>query len=54
MSVVLGEGDYRYRVLEDWAELPDGWEFRDVAGVAVDWESFDRPYARNKSGDVSQ
>ena len=35
MSVFLGEGEHRYEVREDWAKLPDGWEFRDVAGVAV-------------------
>ena len=26
MSVILGSGDFRYRVVEDWAKLPDGWE----------------------------
>ena len=36
MSVILGSGAHRYRVVEDWAKLPDGWEFRDVAAVAVD------------------
>src|SRR5690348_18265300 len=36
MSVVLGSGEHRYRVVENWAKLPDGWEFRDVAAVAVD------------------
>jgi hypothetical protein len=34
-EVILGQGDYRYRVVENWAELPDGWTFMDVAGVAV-------------------
>jgi hypothetical protein len=43
----LGDGDYRYRVAEDWAKLPDGWEFRDVAGVAVD--SKDQVYVFNRS-----
>jgi DNA-binding beta-propeller fold protein YncE len=36
MSVILGEGDYRYRVTEDWARLPDGWSFKEVASVGVD------------------
>jgi hypothetical protein len=36
MSVILGSGEHRYRVVENWAKLPDGWEFRDVAAVAVD------------------
>ena len=31
MSVILGSGEHRYRVVENWAKLPDGWEFRDVA-----------------------
>jgi len=42
MSVILGTGEHRYRVVENWAKLPDGWEFRDVAAVAVD--SKDRVY----------
>ncbi|HEY6979818.1 peptidyl-alpha-hydroxyglycine alpha-amidating lyase family protein [Reyranella sp.] len=46
MSVVLGAGEHRYRVVEDWASLPDGWEFRDVAAVAVD--SKDRVYVFNR------
>jgi hypothetical protein len=29
-------------VVENWAKLPDGWEFKDVAAVAVD--SKDRVY----------
>jgi DNA-binding beta-propeller fold protein YncE len=36
MSVTVGSGDYTYRVDTDWAKLPDGWAFRDVAAVAVD------------------
>jgi hypothetical protein len=27
MSVVLGSGEHRYRVVENWATLPDGWGF---------------------------
>ena len=34
MSAVLGSGEHRYRVVENWAKLPDGWEFMDVAAVA--------------------
>ena len=30
MSVVLGSGEHRYRVVENWAKLPDGWTFKDV------------------------
>ena len=46
MSVILGSGEHRYRVVEDWAKLPDGWEFRDVAAVAVD--SKDQVYVFNR------
>jgi hypothetical protein len=44
--VVLDSGAHRYRVVENWAKLPDGWEFRDVAAVAVD--SKDRVYVFNR------
>ena len=47
MSVILGSGEYRYQVVENWASLPDGWEFKDVAGIAVD--SADRVYVFNRS-----
>ena len=46
MAVILGSGEHRYRVVEDWAKLPDGWEFRDVAAVAVD--SRDQVYVFNR------
>jgi hypothetical protein len=34
--VILGEGAFRYRVNRDWARLPDGWTFHEVAAVGVD------------------
>ena len=43
---VLGSGVHRYRALENWAKLPDGWELKDVAAVAVD--SKDRVYVFNR------
>ena len=46
MSVILGSGNYRYRVIENWAKLPDGWEFNDVGAVAVD--SKDQVYVFNR------
>ncbi|MGJ4953722.1 peptidyl-alpha-hydroxyglycine alpha-amidating lyase family protein [Bradyrhizobium sp. HKCCYLS20291] len=46
MSPTLGSGDFTYRVVKDWAKLPDGWELTDVASVAVD--SKDRVYAFNR------
>ena len=36
MSVMVGSGDYIYRVDPQWGRLPDGWDLRDVAAVAVD------------------
>ena len=42
----LGGGAHRYRVVENWAKLPDGWEFKDVGAVAVD--SKDRVYVFNR------
>jgi hypothetical protein len=43
---ILGTGKHRYRVVENWAKLPEGWEFKDVAAVAVD--SKDRVYCFNR------
>ena len=25
--MIFGEGMYRYRVVEDWGKLPEGWDF---------------------------
>jgi len=36
MSVIVGSGEFTYRIVEDWAKLPDGWVLGDVAGVGVD------------------
>ena len=46
MSVILGSGEHTYRVLDDWAKLPDGWVFGDVSAVGVDKQ--DRVYAFNR------
>jgi NHL repeat len=46
MPTILGSGEHRYRVVEGWAKLPDGWELTDVASVAVD--SKDRVYVFNR------
>lgn len=46
MSAILGTGEHRYRVVVDWARLPDGWELKDVAAVAVD--SRDQIYVFNR------
>jgi hypothetical protein len=36
MSVILGNGEHRYRVEEGWGALPGGWSFHEVAAVGVD------------------
>jgi DNA-binding beta-propeller fold protein YncE len=43
MSVVIGSGQFTYEVAEGWGKLPDGWSYREVAGVGVDRQ--DRVYA---------
>src|ERR1051325_136405 len=43
---VLGSGEHRYRVVENWAKVPEGWNLTDVASVAVD--SKDRVYLFNR------
>jgi DNA-binding beta-propeller fold protein YncE len=35
-ATIIGEGDFTYAVVEDWAKLPDGWSFGDVGGVGID------------------
>ena len=30
---IVGSGSYTYRVVGDWAKLPAGWTFRDVAAA---------------------
>ena len=32
----VGSGRYQYQVIEDWAKLPEGWQFGILVGVAVD------------------
>jgi len=46
MPVILGSGEHSYRVVENWAKLPDGWNLTDVASVAVD--SKDGVYVFNR------
>src|SRR5262249_30248880 len=36
MSIIVGSGEYRYRIIENWAKLPDDWSFKEVAAVGVD------------------
>jgi DNA-binding beta-propeller fold protein YncE len=46
MTVTIGTDPFRYRVEENWAKLPEGWSFQDVAAVAVDKQ--DRVYVFNR------
>lgn len=46
MATTVGDGKFRYEVQEHWGKLPDGWEFKDVAAVAVDQK--DRVYVFNR------
>lgn len=36
VTATLGEGPFRFDVVDDWAQLPPGRTFREVAAVAVD------------------
>ena len=31
MATILGSGEHRYRAVENWAKLPQGWTLTDVA-----------------------
>lgn len=44
--MIVGDGNYRYRVNADWAKLPDSWSFKEVGGVGVD--SHDNVYVFNR------
>jgi len=46
MVTKLGDGDLTYEVALDWARLPEGWSFHEVADTAVD--SHDRVYVFNR------
>ena len=46
MTCIVGSGKFTYRVIDHWAKLPEGWEFGDVAAVAVDRK--DQVYAFNR------
>ena len=46
IAMIVGNGDYRYRAIADWAKLPEGWSFKEVGGVGVD--SKDNVYVFNR------
>ncbi len=35
-TVVMGQGEYRYEITNDWAKVPKGMEWKEVGSVAVD------------------
>ncbi len=44
--MIVGAGQARFEVVENWPRLPDGWSCPDVVGVAID--ARDRVYAFNR------
>src|SRR5205807_10039238 len=46
MSIIVGSGDFKYRIVEDWAKLPPGWSFKEVGAVVVDAK--DNVYVSNR------
>jgi len=34
--IIVGTGDFKYRIIEDWAKPPNGWSFKEVGAVGVD------------------
>ncbi len=47
MGVIVGSGEFTYRVCENWAKLPPGVVLGDVAAVGID--ARDRVYVFNRS-----
>jgi DNA-binding beta-propeller fold protein YncE len=48
MSNIIGDGEYRYEVIENWGKLPDGWNYGEVAAVGVDSKDNVYVFARGK------
>ncbi len=36
MTVTVGEGEWVYQPVENWAKLPAGWSFKEIGSVGVD------------------
>jgi len=49
MGIVIGQGDFRYEPIVDWAKLPDGVNLVETPGVAVN--SRDEVYALTRNTD---
>ncbi|MEA2730221.1 MAG: hypothetical protein QOF70_4696 [Acetobacteraceae bacterium] len=48
MAIIIGEGEYRYEVIESWGTLPDGWRYGEVAAVGVDSKDNVYVFSRGK------
>lgn len=46
MATTLGQGDWTYEPVENWAKLPPGWDFKEIGAVGVD--GHDRVYVFNR------
>jgi DNA-binding beta-propeller fold protein YncE len=44
--MIYGDGEYRYELVEGWGKYPEGWDYKDVAGICVDEQ--DRVYVLNR------
>ena len=36
MAITIGEGEWTYEVVENWAKLPPGWSFKEIGGIGCD------------------
>src|SRR6266446_5459940 len=36
MAIIVGTGDFKYRIIEDWAKPPNGWSFKEGGAVRGD------------------
>ena len=48
MATIVGSGEYRYEVIENWGKLPDGWHYGEVAAVGVDSKDNVYVFARSE------
>ena len=46
MSIIVGDGDYRYEQIDNWAKVPPGWSLHEVGAVGVDKQ--DNVYVFNR------
>ena len=46
--IKVGTGDFTYKLVEGWGKLPEGWEFKQVAGVVVGPQDNDYVFNRGE------